>query len=90
MFQPEKLAVLTSLRELTDFPKLGNTAYDFFDNAFLDALMPCAATGRDEDCATDLGRKWQPRFRADRPTLRPDDAEVLAYIAGQSDARGQR
>jgi Alpha/beta hydrolase family len=85
MFRPEKLAVLAELKDLTDFPKLGRASYDFFDNAYLDALMACAATGRDEDCASDLAKTWQPRFRADRPTLDPSGAEVLAYVAGRDE-----
>jgi hypothetical protein len=47
--------------------------------------MPCAATGRDEDCTGDLAKKWQPRFRDDRPTIDPTGAEVLAYIAGRDE-----
>jgi pimeloyl-ACP methyl ester carboxylesterase len=85
MFKPEKLPVLAGLNELTDFPKLGSISYDYFDNAFLDALMPCAATGRDEDCTGDVAKQWQPRFRADRPTLDPNGAEVLAFVAGRDE-----
>lgn len=84
IFKPEKRAAIDALYKNTcvsDFDDaivtLGNTAADFYEQAFIDDVGMCAAV--DSGCDNALAMKWQPRFRADRPKLDGAGAPVTLW-----------
>lgn len=85
MIRGEKLPILLRVKGQSDIVLLGDRPSDIFTPEFLAGIVPCATTGKDEDCTSELAQKWRPRFRADRPTLDPHGADVLEWIAGQDE-----
>jgi pimeloyl-ACP methyl ester carboxylesterase len=83
LFQPSALATLATLGSTSTVADLGRTPYDYFDNAFLDEVAPCAFTTAPEDCKSEVASKWLLRFRADRPHLDGTGAEILLWQGGK-------
>lgn len=57
---------------------LGTTPSDFFEPAFVDSIGACAF-GDAAACATEPAATWVPRFRADRPHLDPQGADIVMW-----------
>jgi dienelactone hydrolase len=64
---------------------LGRTASDFFEPAFVDSIGSCAL-GNDVACATEPAPTWLPRFRADRPRLDVQGADVVMWLGAEDEA----
>jgi pimeloyl-ACP methyl ester carboxylesterase len=85
MIRSEKVPILSALQAQSDLVLAGDRPSDIFTAQFVAGIVPCATTGKDEDCTSELAKTWRPRFQADRPALDPKGADVLEWIAGQDE-----
>ncbi len=67
---------------LAGMPKLGESAADFFDPPFVEALGLCGVV---DACDAELAKTWLPRFRADRPAVDPKGAPIVIWHGGKDD-----
>jgi hypothetical protein len=86
LFQPSARAGIAALGQSCGGPgfveALGATTADFFDPTFLDSISACGLAG-DGSCETGPAAIWWPRFRADRPHIDPQGAEILLWQGAQ-------
>ncbi len=91
LFQESKRALVAS--DLAACPsagratleQLGETPADFFEPAFVDAIGACAI-GADEDCLQEPAAAWLARFRADRPRLDAQGADIVVWLGAGDQA----
>jgi len=91
LFQPSKRALVAAdlgacpSTQSATLEALGNTASDFFEPAFVDSVGACAL-GDQAACAAEPAATWVPRFRADRPRLDAQGADILMWQGAEDQA----
>lgn len=89
LFQPAKRSKMLELLAACDadaarFPELGQTAKDFFEPDFLNAVSSCGLLGG-TSCQGEPAATWNKRFRKDRPILDPQGADVVTWQGAQDE-----